>query len=258
MAKCLIALGSNLGDRALHLYRALEAIERAPGIHMRARSAWHETAPIGGPKGQAPFLNGAVLTETSLEPAAVLAQLTIIEMNAGRVRDTRWAARSLDLDVLLYDTATWRSADLVIPHPRMHYRRFVLAPAAEVAPGMVHPTSAWTVARLLAQLDKGADEVAVASADPHLGARLVSQLTAELDPARGRGGPQRIGLWQATDKSPRPRLVMAVPDASGSDESQCRKILHLPATGPIAWLHPASLDEMVNDAAAVVASVWIK
>ena len=95
--------------------------------------------PIGGPAGQEPFLNAAALLETSLPPAELLARLQRIELHLGRTRETRWAARTLDLDLLLYDNLVLNTPYLTLPHPRMAFRRFVLEPAAEVAPEMAHP-----------------------------------------------------------------------------------------------------------------------
>jgi 2-amino-4-hydroxy-6-hydroxymethyldihydropteridine diphosphokinase len=153
MAWCLVALGSNVGDRAEHLRSAVDALAGLPRTHLAARSSWHETQPEGGPAGQAPFLNGAALLSTSLSPEKVLAEFHRIETMLGRVRAERWGPRTLDLDLLLYGQEVRQADELTLPHPRMTSRRFVLAPAAEVAPWMVHPTSGWVVAQLLARLD---------------------------------------------------------------------------------------------------------
>ncbi len=255
MPKCLIALGSNLGDRAANLRRAVAALDEAPLTRVVARSGWHETAPVGGPAGQGAYLNGAVLAVTALDPVALWTELTRIEAGLGRVRDRRWEARTVDLDVLLYDCVTLASPELTIPHPRMHYRGFVLAPAVEVAPWMVHPECPWTVARLYEQLKTGADEIAVAAVDPHLGAWLVDQLERKFrltasDFSRVRAwSPDCIG-------NPRPRLILAAPNAAGSGRPALRKILQLPPTGPIAWLTPGDRDAMLNEATAAVASAW--
>ena len=155
MAWCLVALGSNLGDRAEHLRNAIDALARLPGTHLTARSSWHETQPEGGPPGQGPFLNGAVLLSTRLSPEAMLTELERIETALGRVRAQRWGPRTIDLDLVLYDQEVRQTDELTLPHPRMASRRFVLAPAAEVTPWMVHPTSGWVVAQLLASLDAG-------------------------------------------------------------------------------------------------------
>lgn len=252
MAHCLIALGSNLGDRAAHLRQALDALACAPGVQIMTRSAWHETPPVGGPDAQPAYLNGAVLASTRRDPASLWIELARIEQSLGRVRGRRWQARTIDLDVLLYDRATIDTTELVTPHPRMHYRRFVLEPAREVAPWMVHPPSGWTVGRLLDLLDRGADELAVASADPHLGAALAAELERVL-PGTGRGSP-RVTTWADARERRRPKLILAI--AAGSDEAAARRMLQLPAGGPIAWLAPGDVAAMRDDAMAVVASAW--
>jgi 2-amino-4-hydroxy-6-hydroxymethyldihydropteridine diphosphokinase len=259
MAACLLALGSNLGDRAANLRAALSALEAMPSLRVGARSAWHETAPVGGPASQGPYLNGAVLVHTALEPAAVWSELLRIETSLGRVRNERWEARTVDLDLLLYGEATIACDELTVPHPRMHYRRFVLAPAAEVAPAMVHPESGWTIARLLAQLDGGADEIAVAAADPHLGAALVAAIARHFrltESQRPRVRPWRPTAGWSPAGGECPRLILAAVDAAGSGGPDRRKMLQLPTTGPVAWLALGDDDALTRDAVAAVSSVW--
>jgi 2-amino-4-hydroxy-6-hydroxymethyldihydropteridine diphosphokinase len=256
MAECLIALGSNLGDRAEYLRQALDQLDRMQCSRLLARSAWHETTPIGGAAGQGPFLNGAALVSSSLEPLVLLGELRRIESDLGRHRGPRWDARTLDLDLLLYGDRVWQSAELAVPHPRMAFRRFVLAPAAEVAPWMIHPPSKWTITRLLEQLDRGGDETAVAATDPHLGAWLVQELSRS---DRSQVGAvcriPRVRLWDG-ENGTRPKLILAVTDATGNDEPTRRKILRLPATGPVAWLTPGGKDALLGDALTTIASVW--
>ena len=117
-----------------------------------ASAAGASIRAVGGPEGQRPYLNGALLLETSLEPEALLTRLLQIEAELGRCRSTRWDQRTIDLDLLLYDSLVVRSPELELPHPRMAVRRFVLEPAAEVAGSMVHPTIGWSVDRLLEHL----------------------------------------------------------------------------------------------------------
>jgi len=162
MPTCLIALGANLGDRQGALNRAVELFHARRDIDVAARSRWHTTAPIGGPSGQAEFLNGAVRLETDLAPRVLLSVLRSIEQQLGRTAGQRWAPRKLDLDLLLYDRQVVDQPGLVVPHARMSFRRFVLVPAAEVARDMVHPTIGWTVGELLTHLNAAANYVAIA------------------------------------------------------------------------------------------------
>jgi 2-amino-4-hydroxy-6-hydroxymethyldihydropteridine diphosphokinase len=148
MATALIALGSNLGDRQRNLDDAVAQLGNTPNAVVLATSRWRETKPVGGPNEQAEFLNGAALLGTSLTPQQLHAVLRQIETAAGRTRDGRWAPRTLDLDLLLYDDLVIDTPELTLPHPRMSFRRFVLEPAAEIAPDMRHPTIGWTIGRL--------------------------------------------------------------------------------------------------------------
>src|SRR5262249_40792504 len=138
-----------------------ELLAAHPAIQDLALSRFHETAPIGGPPGQEPFINAAAAFDTTLSPESLHALLGQIERDLGRTAGDRWAARAVDLDLLLYGEAVVEGARLVVPHPRMAFRRFVLAPAAEVAGEMIHPHIGWSVGQLLAHLDDAAAYVAL-------------------------------------------------------------------------------------------------
>jgi 2-amino-4-hydroxy-6-hydroxymethyldihydropteridine diphosphokinase len=174
----LIGLGSNLGDRERTLNEAVERLTRAERVRLIARSRWHQTNAVGGPPGQGPFLNGVVLVETSLRPEAVWGVLVRIETELGRRRHARWGPRTVDLDLLLYDEVVLESDRLVVPHPRMAWRRFVLEPAAEVAPDMVCPTIGWSVSRLLDHLNTATPYVAIAGPIAAGKTQLAGQLAA--------------------------------------------------------------------------------
>jgi 2-amino-4-hydroxy-6-hydroxymethyldihydropteridine diphosphokinase len=184
MPVCLIGLGSNQGDRRAALDAAVAQLGRQPQIMVRAVSVWRETAPVGGPPDQLPFLNGALTIETSLGPHELLSCLQQIENSLGRRRTERWGSRTVDIDLLLYDDLVLNEESLVLPHPRMAWRRFVLEPAAEVAGAMLHPTIGWTITRLLQHLNSARPYVAItgpiAAGKTHLAERLAAALSARL------------------------------------------------------------------------------
>ena len=136
MAEVALGLGSNLGDRKAHLVDALRALENWDGIRVTAISSLWETPPWGI-EDQPHFLNACVLIETSLLPLDVLDACLAIEREHGRERSLRWGPRTLDMDVLYYDDVEVAEDRLILPHPRMLSRIFVLAPLAEIAPGKV-------------------------------------------------------------------------------------------------------------------------
>ena len=140
----LLGLGSNLGDRAAHIRRALELLEKEPGIQVLRVSTLRETDPVGGPP-QGPYLNGAAELRTDLDPSALLGLLHRIEAALGRVRSVPSAPRQIDLDLLLYGDRQLKTDVLEIPHPRVLERVFVLEPLCEIAPERIHPCTGRTL-----------------------------------------------------------------------------------------------------------------
>jgi 2-amino-4-hydroxy-6-hydroxymethyldihydropteridine diphosphokinase len=153
----LIGLGSNLGDRPANLSGAIAALNLRSGVVVRQVSSFHETEPVGGPPGQAMFLNAVALLETNLEPLVLLGVLQEIETRFGRQRTVRWGERTLDLDLLLFDDRIIDTPELCLPHPRMRTRRFVLEPLVEVAPGAMDPVTSRPFAAILADLIASSD-----------------------------------------------------------------------------------------------------
>lgn len=144
-----VGLGSNVGDRAATLTRAIEALERSEGVRVLRVSQVLETEPVGV-SDQARFLNAAAAIATTRSPRALLALLHRLEADAGRDRtaERRWGPRTLDLDLLLYADRVLDEGGLTVPHPRMHERLFVLETLAQIAPSVVHPILGATIESL--------------------------------------------------------------------------------------------------------------
>ncbi len=119
---------------------------------MQRVSSLFETVPLGGPAGQGMYFNAVAELETVLDPFELLRVLQQIEAQLGRVRTVRWGARTLDLDLLLYEDRIIETPDLKVPHPRLATRRFVLEPLSEIAPLAVEPVTKRTIAELLVEL----------------------------------------------------------------------------------------------------------
>jgi 2-amino-4-hydroxy-6-hydroxymethyldihydropteridine diphosphokinase len=130
--RALLGLGSNLGDRRVLLREAVSSLTGVVGV-----SSLYETDPVGGPGGQGEYLNLVVELDTDLSPRDLLGVCHRLESAANRVRGDRWGPRTLDVDILWHESGPVDEPDLVVPHPRMHERRFVMAPLADLAPDLV-------------------------------------------------------------------------------------------------------------------------
>jgi 2-amino-4-hydroxy-6-hydroxymethyldihydropteridine diphosphokinase len=146
-----VGLGANLGPREITLLRAVDLLAETEGVEVRAVSQLRETEPVGVVE-QPLFLNGAVALDTSLSPRELLDRLLEIERGIGRVRDVRWGPRVVDLDLLVYGDLQVDEPGLRVPHPRLHERRFVLEPLAELDPDLEIPGYG-PMSELLAALD---------------------------------------------------------------------------------------------------------
>lgn len=137
-ARCYVALGANLNDPVEQVRRGIAALARLPRSRFVAASSLYRTAPVGV-VGQPDYINAVAAIETGLSAQQLLEQLHRIEQRAGRERHVRWAARTLDLDLLLYAHVQIHEPGLTVPHPRMHERAFVLHPLLEIAPDIQIP-----------------------------------------------------------------------------------------------------------------------
>ena len=151
MSRVFLGVGSNEGDRLHAISEAIRLLGATERIRVTQMATILETEPVGGPS-QGPYLNTVVELDTTLSPRELLNVLQQIERRLGRRPSSeRWAPRPMDLDILLYDERTIQEPDLAIPHPRMHERRFVLEPLAQLAPDTVHPILKRSIHDLLAK-----------------------------------------------------------------------------------------------------------
>lgn len=133
---CYIGLGSNLGDRALNIQLAIEKIRQIQDTKITKISSIIETLPVGGPP-QEKFLNAAIEIQTNMSPRKLLKNLQMIESELGRLRTVKNGPRTIDLDILFCRDMQIREKDLIVPHPRIKEREFVLTPLREIAPDLV-------------------------------------------------------------------------------------------------------------------------
>lgn len=173
MTACLVALGANLGDPRRQLEQAVDRLDQLSDTHVERISRWITTPAVGGPVDQPAFLNGAVVLDTALSPTALWQVLREIETDLGRRRDVPWGPRSLDLDLLLFDDQVNQGQELIVPHPWMMARGFVLGPACEIAPDWRHPLLGWKLRKIADRIRRWHLPVVLIPGDASLGEATV-------------------------------------------------------------------------------------
>ncbi len=154
-----IGLGSNLGDKRANCLKALRMIDQLRDSEVRAVSPFYRTEPVGVEGQQDWYLNGVAQLATTSQPGTLMKELLAIEKELGRERKKRWDSRTIDLDILFYGDRVIHEGSLEIPHPRLHLRRFVLVPLADLVPELIHPVLNKTIRELLAECPSKGQEV---------------------------------------------------------------------------------------------------
>lgn len=146
-----IGIGSNMGDPLNNCQKAIDLVDHMDGTQVTGISPFYRTEPVGDTT-QDWYVNGVIRMETTFEPEGLLRSLMSIEANMGRVRRRKWEPRIIDLDILLYGNEVIETKDLLVPHPLMHQRGFVLVPMGQLDPGLIHPVLKKSMAQLLGDL----------------------------------------------------------------------------------------------------------
>ncbi len=182
MPRCLISFGANIGDARATIQHAASQLKQqlCSGAGSEFRISRHFlTPPVGGPTGQPPFINAVAAIETEASVWDVWHCIRRVEHELGRVRNQRWEARRIDLDILLYDSVRIWTPHLKVPHPRMCMRRFILLPAVDVAADWIDPVSGWTIGQLADNLRFGAGNLTLV-ADPESSSEsLLAEVAAQ-------------------------------------------------------------------------------
>jgi 2-amino-4-hydroxy-6-hydroxymethyldihydropteridine diphosphokinase len=268
MAKCLIGLGSNVGDADSTILAAWQGIAHFRDAQNLKLSSVITSQPAGGPSGQSPFRNAVGLIETSLEPEPLLHQLLELEQTLGRVREQRWGPRSIDLDLLLFDMVELTTPALTLPHPRMAFRRFVLEPAAEIAGDFIYPTNGWSIKQLLEHLDSAEKVLAIVAFDTKVVSDAVRLASERIDLAAQ--GWTIVSRWpvessSASTTSLMPdchcKLVVIVDSpaenslAANDQRKGWKSFAHRRDVGPVLWLTTSSAALVADEVVAAIAAM---
>lgn len=151
MESAYIGIGSNIGHKIDHCKKAISLMGQLEGCSVGGQSSFYRTEPVGV-EGQDYYVNGVICLNTDLSAEDLLNHLLDIEAHMGRVRLKKWDARVIDLDILLFGSQIIKKPDLMVPHPLMHLRRFVLTPLRQVAPELMHPVLGKSIRELAEML----------------------------------------------------------------------------------------------------------
>jgi 2-amino-4-hydroxy-6-hydroxymethyldihydropteridine diphosphokinase len=287
MPTSLLGLGSNLGDREATLRAALADLDALPNVRVERVSQFYRTQPIGGPADQGEFVNAAALVDTSVPPLPFLELLQRIETRHARVPAARWSPRTLDIDLLLYGDEVIETSMLTVPHQRMAFRPFVLAPAAEIAPKLIHPTIGWPIERLLLHLNAATDEAVLLSPSELLRTKLAEALTKQFGAVTvdrptfktaDQFWPPAYSTWLALQRPTKnlspvkvkrgglpyaaaafPKLTIlldAEEDRTRAAKSEWSRIVRQPGRGPSLRLQAAQQAAAEAEVFAAIESAW--
>lgn len=158
MSRVFLSIGSNLGDRLSNIQQAVATLSMSDKIKIVKTSSFYETEPWGN-KNQEWFINAALAIDTDYSPDELLKYCQNIEVQLGRIRkeNEKWSQRAIDIDILMYDDLVISSKNLIVPHPFMHLRAFVLVPMLEVKSDLVHPVFKKTISELYDELSNPED-----------------------------------------------------------------------------------------------------
>ena len=158
MSRVFLSIGSNLGDRLSNIQQAVATLSMSDKIKIVKTSSFYETEPWGN-KNQEWFINAALAIDTDYSPEELLKYCQNIEVQLGRIRkeNEKWSQRAIDIDILMYDDLVISSKNLIVPHPFMHLRAFVLVPMLEVKSDLVHPVFKKTISELYDELSNPED-----------------------------------------------------------------------------------------------------
>jgi len=160
METAYIGIGSNIGHKIDNCKKAISLMGKLEGCSLRLQSPFYRTEPVGV-EGQDTFVNGVACVETDLSALTLLKRLLKIETDMGRVRVKKWDARVIDLDILLFGSRVINKPDLIVPHPLMHLRRFVLTPLLQIAPDLIHPVLCQSIKELAGVLPENGQAVEI-------------------------------------------------------------------------------------------------